>query len=100
MSYIRSKEILKAICRFISLCPKWSIYPKQIFFQNYLYHSDLPIGSFHSAKFKKNYSSRSRVMMCNFWAPNGPFPQMRIFSENLLISLASLIHAYLNAKNH
>ena len=39
------------------------------------------------------------MRMCNFWAQNGPFPQMRIFSENLLMSLVSFIHAYLNAKN-
>ena len=39
------------------------------------------------------------MRMCNFWAQNGPFPQMRIFSENLLMSLVSFIHAYLHAKN-
>ena len=37
--------------------------------------------------------------MCNIWTQNGPFPQLRIFSENLLMSLVSLIHAYLHAKN-
>ena len=35
---------------------------------------------------------------CNFWAQNGPFSQMRIFSENLLVSLVPFIHAYLPAK--
>ena len=128
--------------------PKWSIYPKKIFFgtnhcyffhlpigpfhcaklkknltadlvlwrcaifgskmvhlphfflENYYYHSLLPISPFHWAKFKKDSSSRSRVMkMCNFWAQNGPFPQMRIFSENQFMSLVSFIHAYLHAKN-
>ena len=41
------------------------------------------------------------MRISNFWAQNGPFPQMRIFffSENLLISPVSLIHAYLHAKN-
>ena len=39
------------------------------------------------------------MRMCNFWAQNGPFPQMRIFSENLLMSLVSFIHAYIHAKN-
>ena len=39
------------------------------------------------------------MRMCNFWAQNGPFPQMRIFSENLLISLVSFFRAYLHAKN-
>ena len=40
------------------------------------------------------------MRMCSLWAQDGPFPQMRIFfSENLLMALASFIHAYLNAKN-
>ena len=50
--------------------------------------------------FIKNSSSRSRVMrMCNFWTQNGPYPLMRTFSENLLMSLISFIYAYLHAKN-
>ena len=77
---------------------KWPICPEQIFFgTNHYYYFHLPIGPFHCAKFKKNSYSRSRVMrMHNFWAQNGPFPQMRIFSKNLLMSLVSLIHAYLH----
>ena len=72
----------------------------QFFLENYYYHSHLPISPFHWAKFKKDSSSRSRVMkMCNFWAQNGPFPQMRIFQENQFMSLVSFIHAYLHAKN-
>ena len=85
---------------------KWSICAplphqnKNIFLENYYYHSHLPISLFHCAKLKKNSSSRSRVMrMCNFWAQNGPFPHMKIFSGNLFISLVSFIHAYLHAKN-
>ena len=39
------------------------------------------------------------MRMCNFWAQNGPFPQMRFFLENMLMSLFSFIHAYLQAKN-
>ena len=36
---------------------------------------------------KKNSYNGSRVMrMCHLWVQNGPFAQMRIFSENLLIS--------------
>ena len=38
------------------------------------------------------------MRMCNFWTQNGPFPQIRIFSENLSMILVSLIHAYLHAK--
>ena len=37
--------------------------------------------------------------MRNIWAQNGTFLQMKIFSENLLISLVCFIHAYLQAKN-
>ena len=39
------------------------------------------------------------MRMHNFWAQNGPFAQMRIFSENLLMNLVPFIHAYLHAKN-
>ena len=75
-------------------------FPQTNFFmENYYYHSHLSISPFHCAKFLKNSSSGSRVMrMCNFWTQNGPFPQIRIFSENLSMILVSLIHAYLHAK--
>ena len=33
------------------------------------------------------------MRMCNFWAYNGPFDQMRIFSENLLMNLVPFIRA-------
>ena len=53
------------------------------------------------------------MRMCHFWVKSGPFavnknfleaqnglfPQMRIFSENLLMSLVSFIHPYPHAKN-
>ena len=72
--------------------------PSKAFLENYYYHFYLPISPFHCAKFKKNSSSRSRVMrMCIFWAQNYPFPP--IFSENLLMSLVSFIHAYLHVRN-
>ena len=35
----------------------------------------------------------------HFWAQNGPFVQVRIFSENLLINLVPFIHAYVHSKN-
>ena len=67
--------------------PKWPICPNFFFFLKNYYHSHLPISPFHRTKLKKNYSSGSRVMrMHHFWAQNGPFVQMRIFSENLLMS--------------
>ena len=82
------------------LGPKWSICPKQFFFllEIYYHHSHLPIGPFHYIKFKKDSSSRV-MSMCNLWVQNGPFPQIRIFLENLLMSLVSFIHAYLHARN-
>ena len=39
------------------------------------------------------------MRMRNYWAQSDPFPQMRIFSGNLLMSLVFFIHAYLHAKN-
>ena len=82
------------------LDPMWTICPKQFFWENY-YHSHLPISSFCCEKLKKTSSSGSRVMrMCNFWAQNDPFPRRRIFSENLLMTLVSFIHAYLHDKNY
>ena len=38
------------------------------------------------------------MRMHNFWYQNGPFTQKIIFSEDLLMSLLSFIHAYLHAK--
>ena len=56
--------------------------------------------AFHCAKFIKNSSNGSTVMrMFNFSVQNCPFPQMRIFPWNLLMSLVSFILAYLHAKN-
>ena len=40
-----------------------------------------------------------KILPANFWAQNGPFPQMGIFFRNLLINLVSFIHVYLHAKN-
>ena len=82
------------------LGPKWSICPKQFFFllEIYYHHSHLPISPFHYVKFKKDSSSRV-MSMCNLWVQNVPFPQIRIFLENLLMSLVSFIHAYLHARN-
>ena len=60
------------------------------------------VQNFLKKSFKRSRVMRmckSRIMrMCNFWVQNGPFPQMRIVSENLFTSLASLIHAYRHAK--
>ena len=39
------------------------------------------------------------MTMHHFWAQSGPFTSNNFFSENLLMSLVSFIHAYLHAKN-
>ena len=39
------------------------------------------------------------MKMNNICAQKGPIPQIRLFLENLLISLVSFIHVYLHAKN-
>ena len=62
------------------------------FFKLYYFH--LPISPFHCAKFFLQKSSGSRVMRCAIFGP-----KMRIFSENLLMSLVSCNHAYLHPKN-
>ena len=82
------------------LGPKVVHLPQTFYLENYYYYSHLPISTFHCAKFKQNSSCGSRVMrMGNLWTQNGPFPQIRTFSENLLIRLVSFIRAYLLAKN-
>ena len=48
---------------------------------------------------KNSYSGYGIMRMHNFWLQNGPFAQMRIFLENLLMSLVPFIHAYLHDKN-
>ena len=59
---------------------KRSICPKQNFFWKIIKSFSSTYEPFHWVKFQKNSSSGSRVMrMCNFWAQNSPFPQMRIF---------------------
>ena len=103
--FFLKKQLIKFSCTYW-LLSFWKIlknsfsYEQNFLGTNHYYYFHLPIGPFHCAKFKKNSYSRSRVMrMHNFWAQNGPFPQMIIFSENLLTSLVSIIHAYLHAKN-
>ena len=81
------------------LGPNWSICLK-FFLENYYYHSHQPISAFHCEKCYKNYWGRSRVMrMCNFWAQNGPFPQMTIFFKILVHEPCFFIQAYLHAEN-
>ena len=49
---------------------------------------------------KKSYRGSSVMLMHHFWPKMTHFPhETFFFSENLLISLVSLIHAYLPATN-
>ena len=96
------KKILQRIQSYVVapfLGPKWFIWPI-IFFQKIINTILIYLLALHCAKLKKNSSSGSRVIRIrNFWAQNGPFAQMRIFPDNLLMSLLSFIHAYLHPKN-
>ena len=80
------------------LGPKWPIcYEQNLFVQTIFITFIYLLALFITQNLKKFFQQISR--MHNFWAQNGPFPQIRIFSENLLMSLVSFIHAYLHAKN-
>ena len=85
------------------LGPNWLVYlpPKRFFFCKIINIILIYLlAPFIVKYFFKNLPCGSRVMrMLNFWAQNGPIPQMRIFSENLLMSILSFIHVYLHAKN-
>ena len=75
------------------LGPKWSICAKQFFFWKIINITLIYLlAPFIGQNFKK-------ILPANFWAQNGPFPQMGIFFRNLLINLVSFIHVYLHAKN-
>ena len=80
------------------LGPKWSICPN--FFWKII--DIVPIylsAPFIVQNFKKFYQRIQSYEDSQFLGQNGPFPQMRILSENLLTSLVSFMHAYLHAKN-
>ena len=82
------------------LGPKWSICPKQIFFWKIINIILIYLlAPFIVQNFKKILPADIVMRMHNFSAKNGPFPQMRIFSENLLMNIFSFIRAYLHAKN-
>ena len=77
------------------ICPEQKIFKyKPLLLLSYTYRP------FSLCQILKIFSGGSRLMrMRNFWVQNGPFPKMRICSENLLMSLVFFIHAYLYAKN-
>ena len=85
--------------KMVHLSPRPTPPPPEIFFWKILNIIFINFLALSLCKILKNSSSGSRVMrMCNFWTQNCPFPRMRTFSENLLMSLVSAIHAYLHAK--
>ena len=79
------------------LGPKWSIWSKQIFFWKIITIILIYLlALFIVQNFKKILPGDPEFWGCAIY---GPFPQIRIFSENLLVSLVSFILAYLHAKN-
>ena len=82
------------------LGPKWSICPNFFLYKIINIILIYLLAPFIVQNFLKIFSGGSKSMrMPNFWAQNVPFAQMRTFSENMLMSLVSLIHAYLHPKN-
>ena len=79
------------------LGPKCSICPKQIFFWKIITIILIYLlALFIVQNFKKILPADPEFWGCAIY---GPFTQIRIFSENLLMSLVSFILAYLHAKN-
>ena len=82
------------------LDPQWPICPKQKSFSKIINIILIYLlAPFIVQNFKKILPADIVMRMHNFSAKNGPFPQMRIFSENLLMNIFSFIRAYLHAKN-
>ena len=82
--------------------PKMVHLPQIIFFLGKLLISFyLPISPFHLAKFLKKFFLRIHSYKdVQLWGPKWPISRNEnSFSENLLMSLVSFIHAYLHAKN-
>ena len=89
--------------------PKWQIYCEQ----NIFWHEPLLLQeifwkklliSFPSTYWPLSLCKISKKFLQQIQSYDdvpflGPFTQMRIFPENLLISLVSFTHAYLHAKN-
>ena len=82
--------------------PKWSICPKQTFFGKLLKsfsstYQPLSLGKIFKEFFQRIQSYKDAQFLGPKWpiSPNDNF----FFSENLLMSLVSFIHAYLHGKN-
>ena len=80
--------------------PKLPICSELIFFGTNHYYFHLTIGPFHCAKFKKILTADPELWGCTIFGPKmAHFLKSEFFSENLLMSLVSFIHAYLHPKN-
>ena len=123
MSFFLKKQLIKFSCTYwlLSFCkilkkflgpiqsyedvpflaPKWPICHEQIFFgTNHYDYFHLPISPFHCANFKKVLPADPELWGCAIFGPKMThFLKWELFSENLLISFVSFIHAYLHAEN-
>ena len=83
------------------LGPKWSICPKQIFFWKIINIILIYLlAPFIVQNFKKILPADPELWGCAIFGPKmAHFPKWELFSENLLMSLVSFIHANLHAKN-
>ena len=81
--------------------PKWAICHEQNFFgTNYYYCFHLPIGPFNVQNLTKILKADPELWGFAIFGPKMThFSKSEFFSENLLKSLVSFIHAYLSAKN-
>ena len=80
---------------------RWSIFPKQNFVWKIINVSLIYLlTSFIGQNVKKVLPADLELWGCAiFWPKMTHFPKWDSFSENLLVSLVSSIHAYLHAKN-
>ena len=125
MNFVLEKQLIKFSCTYepLSICkifikknlrvdlefwgcapflgPKQPICPEQNFFgYKPLLLLSSTYGPFHCAKFKRNLTMDPELWRCTIFGPKVVhLPQIIFFSENLLMSLVSFIHAYLHAKN-
>ena len=99
------KKVLELIQSYEGVCHFWDqnssfALNKILLGINHCY-SFIYLWLFSLCKISKKSCNGSRIMtMHHFWAQSGPFTSNNFFfSENLLMSLVSFIHAYLHAKN-
>ena len=83
------------------LGPKWSICPKQIFFWKIINIILIYLlAPFIVQNFKKILPADPELWGCAIFGPKmAHFPKLESFPENVWMSLVSLTHAYLHAKN-